>query len=136
MFGDDVLENLLGFVGTIERVEVGRHLDLGVARQRRTRRHALIGLDREIGLFQLLVEVAERQQRHRLRRLEIKRELQIDQRKVLAAAAADRGPEPVERLGGAGLSEFDERRQLLAFADRLHLVVDDRMVRQLLREVG
>ena len=103
MLGDDVIEPLLGLVGAIELIEIAGELDLGVARQRRRRRHALVDLDREVGFLQRLVEVGERQQRHGVRRLEIKRELQIDQRQILAAAAADRGAEPVERLGGAGL---------------------------------
>ncbi len=98
-----MIELLLGLVGAIERIEIDRELDLRIARQRRTRRHPLVSLDRKLGLFQILVEVAERQQRHRVRRLQIKRELQIDQRQILAAAAADRGAEPVERFGGAGL---------------------------------
>jgi hypothetical protein len=46
--------------------------------------------------------------------LEIERELQIDQREVLAAAARQRGADAVERLGGARLGGIDQRRQLLA----------------------
>src|SRR5262249_9680825 len=102
-FGNGPLEKLLGVVGTIERVEVHSHLNLGVAREHRVRRYPLIGLDREVRLFQLLVKIAERKQRHRMRRLQIKRELQIDQRQVFAAATADRGAEAIKRFRGAGL---------------------------------
>ena len=82
--------------------------------QRRRRRNALIGLDRQLRLFQQLIEIGERQQRQRMVGLEIERKLQIDQRQILAAAAAERGAEPVQRFGGAGLREFDQRRQFLA----------------------
>ena len=34
VFGDDTLEQLLGVVGAIEGVEIHRHLNLGVARER------------------------------------------------------------------------------------------------------
>ena len=71
-----------------------------------------------------------------MRRLEIERKLQIDQRQVLAAAAADRGAQPVERLGGAGLRRIDQERQLVAVVDRLHFLDDQRMVRQHLVEIA
>ena len=94
---------LLGLVGAIERIEIGRELDLGVALQRRIRRHALVDLDRQLRLLHLLVEIGERQQRQRMVGREIERELQIDEAEILAAAAAERGAEAVERFGGAGL---------------------------------
>ncbi len=109
-----LVEQLLGLVGAIERIEIDRHLDFGVARQRRTRRHPFVGLDREVGLLEVFVEIAKRQQRHGVRRLEIERELQVDERQILAAAPSDRSAESVQGLGGAGLRRFDQRRQLLA----------------------
>ena len=129
--GDQLLQPLLGLVGAVERVEIDRELDLGVAPQRRIARHALVDLDRELRVLHLLVEVGERQQRERLVGREIERELQIDQAQVLAAAAAERGAEPVEHLGGAGLRRVDQRRQLLAVLDAFHRLDDQRMARQL-----
>ena len=129
-----LLQALLGLVGAVERVEIDRQLDLGVAPQRRTRRHALVDLDRELRLLHLLVEIGERQQRERLVRREIERELQIDEAEVLAAAAAERGAEAVEHLGGAGLRRVDQRRQLLARLEAVHRLDDQRMARQLLVE--
>ena len=125
----------LGLVGALERVEIDRQLDLGVAAQRRIRRHALIDLDRELRLLHLLVEVGEREQRQRMVRREIERELQIDEAEVLAAAAAERRAEAVEHLGGAGLRRC--RRAAAARRPRLeivHRVDDQRMARQHLVE--
>ena len=82
----------------------------------------IVHLDRKLGLLERLVEVGKRQQRHRVRRLEIERELQIDQRQIFAAAAADRSAKPVKRFGGAGLRRIGERRQFVAGGDFLHLL--------------
>ncbi len=123
-----MLEPLLGLVGAIERIEIGGDLDVRVAPQRRRRRNAVVYLDRQLGLLERLVEVGERQQRHRVRRLEIERKLQIDQRQIFAAAASDRGAEAVQRFGGAGLRGIDQRRQFLAGRDFLHFLHDHRMI--------
>ena len=103
MILDQLLQSLLGLVGLVERVEIDRELDLGVAPQRRILRHALVDLDRKLRVLHLLVEIGERQQRQRLIGREIERELQIDEPEILAAAAAERGAEPVQHFGGAGL---------------------------------
>ena len=80
------------------------------------------------------VEIGEREQRQRVRRREIERELQIDEAEILAAAPAERGAETVEHLGGAGLREFDQMRQPLAGLDLLDRFGDQRMARQRLVE--
>ena len=100
---DQLFEQRLRLVGALERVEIDRELDLGVALERRGRRDALVDLDRELRLLHRLVEIGERQQRQRVVRREIERELQIDEPEVLAAAPAERRTEAVEHLGGAGL---------------------------------
>ena len=134
MRGDELLQARLGLVGAIERVEIERHLDLRIALQRRGQRHPLVGLDREFGLLHRLVEVGERQQRQRMRRREIERELQIDEAEILAAAAAERGAEPVEHFGGARLRGVDQERQLLAGLEVADRLGDQRMARQRLVE--
>jgi hypothetical protein len=45
---------------------------------------------------------------------QIERELQIDQREILAAAAGQRRADAVQRLGRAGLRRIHQRRQFLA----------------------
>ena len=127
MLGNEVFEPLFRFVGALELIEIGGHLDVGIAAQRR-RRNAVVDLDREVRLLQRFVEVGERKQRHRVCRLEIERKLQVDKRQILAAAASDRGAETIERLGGAGLRRINERRQLLARRQVLHFRRDERMV--------
>ena len=66
--------------------------------------------------------------------LQIERELQIDQRQILAAAARQRGADAVERLGGAGLRRIDQRRQLLAGPGLAQAFQHQRMPRQFLVE--
>ncbi len=100
---DQRVEVLLRLVRAVERIEIGRHLDRGIAMQRRIRRNALIDLDRQLRLLERFVEIGEREQRQRMVGREIERKLEIDQAEILAAAAAERGAEPVERFGGAGL---------------------------------
>ena len=67
-------------------------------------------------------------------RREIERELQIDEAEILAAPAAERGTEPVQRFGGAGLRIVDQQRQLLAGLEVVHRLGDQRMTRQRLVE--
>ncbi len=66
--------------------------------------------------------------------LQIERELQIDQRQILAAAAGQRGADAVQRLGRAGLRRIDQRRQLLAGLGVAQPFLHQRMPRQLLVE--
>ena len=133
-FGDDALQDLDRLVAAVGGVEIGGQLDLGVALQRRIRRHALIDLDRHRRLLHRLVEIGERQQRQRMVGREVERELQIDQREILAAAAGQRGADAVQRFGGAGLRRIDQRRQLLAGPGFAHAFQHQRMARQLLVE--
>ena len=65
---------------------------------------------------------------------EVQRELQIDQREILAAAAGQRRADAVKRLGGAGLRRIDQRRQLLAGLGFAQAFQHQRMPRQLLVE--
>lgn len=56
-------------------------------------------------------------------RVEIERELKIDQREILAAPAGQRRADAVQRLGRALLRILNQRRQLLAglgFANAFH----------------
>ena len=69
-----------------------------------------------------------------MRRLQIQRELQIDQRQIFAAAASDRGAETIEGFGAASLRRIGERRKLVAGAHLLRLFHDHRMVRHRLFE--
>ena len=94
MLGDQRSQMLLGLVGAIEAVEIGRHLDRGVAMQRRRRGHSLIDLDRELGLFQPLVKIGEREQRQRMIRREVKRELQIDEARSSPPRRPSEAPRP------------------------------------------
>ena len=54
-------------------------------------------------------------------RLEVERELQIGEPAIgeaeLLLAASERGAEPVQHLGGAGLRAVDDLRQLAAAID-------------------
>ena len=109
-FLDQRGEMLLRLVGAVERVEIGGHLDRGVAVERRRRRDALVGLDGELGLLQRLVEIGERQERQRMIGREGKRELEIDETEILAAAPSKRRAKPVQRLRGAALRIVDEGR--------------------------
>src|SRR5262249_14591505 len=129
-----LLEPLLRLVGAIELVEVDRHLDLGVAPQRRVLGQLLIDLERERRLLQVLVKIGEREQRERLLGIEIDGKLQVDEREVLAALAPERGAETVEQFGGAGLGRLDERRKLLAGLEAVDRLDDERMTRQHLLE--
>ena len=129
-----VLQDLDRLVAAVGGVEIGGELDLRIALQRRTRRHALIDLDRHCRLLHGLIEIGERQQRQRMIGLQIKRELQIDQRQILAAAAGQRRADAVQRLGGTGLRRLDQRRQLLAGLHLAQAFLHQRMPRQLLVE--
>ena len=97
------LRILIASLAAVGGVEIGGELDLRVALQRRVRRHALVDLDRHLRLLHGLVEIGERQQRQRMVGLQIQRELQIDQRQILAAARVSAALMPQQRLGGAGL---------------------------------
>ena len=97
-------------------------------------RNLLVDLDRELGLLQRFIKVGEREQRERVLRREIKRELQIDEAEILAAAPSERRAEAVKRFGRAGLRIVDQRRQFLAGADFFHFAGDQRMARQRLVE--
>ena len=66
--------------------------------------------------------------------VEVQRELQIDQREILAAAARQRRADAIERLGGASLRRIDQRRQLLAGLGFTQAFLDQRMARELLVE--
>ena len=66
MLLDRRFEMLLRLVGAIEAIEIGGHLDGGIAMQRRSRRNAFIDLDRQLRLLQQLVKIGERQQRQRM----------------------------------------------------------------------
>src|SRR5713101_5150811 len=109
IFRRDGLQDLDGFIAALGGVEVGSQLNLRVALQRRTRRHALVDLDRHRRLLHRLIEIGQRQQRQRMIGVEVQRELQIDQREILAAAARQRRADAVQRLGGAGLRRIDQR---------------------------
>ena len=65
---------------------------------------------------------------------EIKRELQIDQRQILAAAAGQRRADAVKRLGRASLRRIDQRRKLLAGPRLAQAFLHQRMSRELLFE--
>ena len=134
IFRRDALQDLDRLVAAVGGVEIGRELDLRVALQRRTGRHPLVDLDRHLRLLHRLVEIGQRQQRQRMIGREIERELQIDQREILAAAARQRGADAVQRLGGAGLRRIDQRRQLLAGPGVAQAFLHQRMPRQLLVE--
>ena len=134
MILDQRAEVLLRLVRAVERIEIGRHLDCGVAMQRRIRRNALVGLDRQFRLLERFIEIGEREQRQRMVGLERERQLQIDQAEILAAAAAERGAEAVERFGGAGLRIRYQRRQFLAGLELVHRLDHQRMARQRLVE--
>ena len=134
VLGGDALEDLDRLVAAVGGIEIGRELDLRIALQRRIGRHALIDLDRHLRLLDRFIEIGERQQRHRMAGLQIERELQIDQREILAAAAGQRGADAVQRLGRAGLRGIDQRRQLLAGLDLAQALQHQRMPRQLLVE--
>ena len=134
MLLDQRFEMLLRLVGAVERIEIGRHLDRGIAMQRRIRRNALIDLDRQLRLLERFIKIGEREQRQRMVGREIERKLQIDQAEILAAAAAERGAEPVERFGGAGLRRRRQRRQFLAGLELVHRLDHQRMARQHLVE--
>src|SRR5579875_1277385 len=95
---------------------------------------ALIGLDREIRLFQRLVKIAQRDQRQRLVGREIERKLQIDEPQILPAATPERRAEAVERLRRTGLRAADRRRKSFALPEPLHGLDPQRMVRKLLVE--
>ncbi len=71
-----------------------------------------------------------------MRRHEIKGELQIDEAEILAAAAPERGAEPVQHLGAARLRRLDHQRQLLAGLELGGRVDDQRMARQRFVESG
>ena len=66
--------------------------------------------------------------------LQVERELQIDQRQILAAAAGQRGADAVQRLGRPGLRRIDQRRQLLAGLGVAQAFLHQRMPRQFLVE--
>ena len=66
--------------------------------------------------------------------LQVERELQVDQRQVLAAAAGQCCADAVQRLGRAGLRRIDQRRQLLAGPGVAQPFLHQRMPWQLLVE--
>ena len=129
------LQDLDAVLAALDRVEIGRELDLRVALEQRIGRHPLIGLDGELRTLDRLVEVAERQQRQRMRRLEVERELQVDQRQVLTRRAGSarrrcrralRRRRPARELTSGGIF-------LPAFASRMPST-HQRMTRKLLVE--
>ena len=134
VFLDQRLEVLLCLVRLVERIEIGRHLDGGVAMQRRTRRHALIDLDRQFRLLQRFIKIGEREQGQRMVGRQIERELQIDEREILAAAAAERGADAVQRFAAAGLRARHQQRQFLTGLELLDRLRHQRVTRQHLVE--
>ena len=131
---DQCLKVLLRFVGTVEAVEVGGHLNGGIAVQRRVRRNAFVNLDRKLGLLQRLIKIGERKKRQRMCRGEKQRELEIDQTEILAATATERGAESVERFSATGLRVRNKRWQFLASLELVHCFDHERMTRQRLVE--
>ena len=65
---------------------------------------------------------------------EVKRQLQIDQRQILAAAAGQRGADAVQRFGSTGLRRIHQRRQLLAGLGLANALQHQRMAREFLVE--
>ena len=90
---------------------------LALRRIGRGRWHAIIELDRQFRLLHRRIKIGERDQRQRVRRLQIERELQIDEAKVFAAAAADPGAHAVECFGRALLRRTDDQRRPVAPPD-------------------
>ncbi|MGY3108927.1 hypothetical protein ACVWW7_005554 [Bradyrhizobium sp. LM6.9] len=130
----DTLEDLDRLVGAVGGIQIDGELDLRVALERRGRRHPLIDLDRHLRPLHRFIEIGEREQRQGMAGLEVERELEIDQRQILAAAAGQRGANAVERFGGAGLRGIGQRRHLLAGLGLAQAFHDQRMAGELLVE--
>src|SRR5205085_196502 len=110
MFGNQFFQSSLRLVGAFQAIETERALDLRIALHWRGRRQPIIDIDRQLDLLDRFIEIGERQQRHRVRRREIKRKLEIDEAEILAAAPSERRAETLERLGGARLGRINEQR--------------------------
>ena len=63
-----------------------------------------------------------------MRRLEIERKLQVDQRQIFATATPDRSAQPIKGFCGAGLRRIGKRRQFISGPDFLHFLQDHRMI--------
>src|SRR6516164_10508497 len=121
---------LLRLVGPVKAVEIGRHLDSGVAVQGRTRRNAIVDLDRKLRLLERFIEIGERQKGKWMIGAEEERELQIDQAQVLSASPAKRGAEAIKCLSGTRLNVGNEWRQFLACLEFVHRLDHERMAWQ------
>src|SRR5499427_2354062 len=75
LVGNQLFEMLLGVLGALHGVEIDGELDFSVALEGRGCRHALIGLNRKLGLLQRLVEIGERNLRKCVVGLKIERKL-------------------------------------------------------------
>src|SRR5262245_33338784 len=111
---------LLGLVGALETVEIGGHLNGGVAVQWRTGRNTIVDLDRKFRFLERLIQIGKREQRQRVAGAQEKRQLQVDQAKIFSAAPAERGAKAIERFSGAELCVGNERRQFLSRLELVH----------------
>src|SRR5262249_25470011 len=128
--GNQLLEVSFRLVRAVKGIEIERQLNLRIARQGRSQRHAFVGLVGELRLLHRFIEIAKRKQRERMRRREIESQLQVDQAEILTAAAPEHGPEAIENLRSTQLRGVDEQRKLLAGLDLVDGFDDERMARQ------
>src|SRR5262249_59544091 len=111
MGSDQLFEARFRLVRAVKRIQVQRKLDLRVAVKRRTQRQALVDLVGKFRLLHRLVEIAQREQRQRMRGREIERQLQVNEPEILPSAPAERGAEPVKHLGGTRLPRVGRQSQ-------------------------
>src|SRR5262245_51190167 len=93
---------LLRVVGPVETIEITGHLDRGISVQRRTGRNALVDLDRELGLLERFIKVANQKQASGRMGLKNHGQWRKAHPGTSAAAPADQSPKPVNPFGGPG----------------------------------
>ena len=81
-----------------ERIEIGRHLDRGIAVERRRGRNALVHIDRQIGLLDRFIKIRKRQQRQRMVRREMQRKLQIHETEIFTTTPTERRAEALDEV--------------------------------------
>ena len=123
----DLLQQFLGFVGPLERVEVERLADLDRGLQRAALGDAVVGGDGIAELLGRLVAAGERGQGERLLRRDEQRHLQIDDAEADAAFTGQGFAQAIEHLGQTLCRIGDQQAQPLSGIEAIAQVAGERM---------
>ena len=123
----DGVEDRLGFVDPIERVQVERAPDVDAGLQRAAGRDAIVGLVGLLKFLQAFVGVGQGRQCERMLRLKEQRELQIDDAEVDAAFTSQRLAKPVVDLSEAIVHAAHQQPDAFTVGDAFAQIARERV---------